>query len=279
MSRWFRRFQLIVQKKKKEPIASVSFFDDKRNFNLFQLSSIKPEKHESIFSDNKERILGDLSSYPPSNSLVPFLNLERNVWKEMPSEKFPRQSAAPARKPLTLPHLDIGSIQRRKQKAEAEVLLVASEEWLLITDRVIRDLVKTSWNGRRKGKKPNHPFSVEERLLLPTRIERIASRVERGNRLPERDRDLGADPFCSWRAFCFRITSLWSIRVYLQQLHDRQWKRVATRRGGEGLQAQTGARQLKPGLGCLLICERFCWFRINYRVKLLFAFNSYSCRC
>ena len=43
------------------------------------------EKYDSIFSDNKERILGDRSSsYPPSISLVPSPNLERNVAKEIP---------------------------------------------------------------------------------------------------------------------------------------------------------------------------------------------------
>lgn len=38
----------------------------------------------------------------------------------------------------------------------------------------------------------------------------------------------------------------------------------------------TRARQLKAGLGCLLISGWFCWFRINYRVKPMFAFNSCS---
>lgn len=50
-----------------------------------------------------------------------------------------------------------------------------------------------------------------------------------------------------------------------------------TIRGGDrGAWWVTRARQLKAGLGCLLISGWFCWFRINYRVKPMFAFNSCS---
>lgn len=107
---------------------------------------------------------------------------------------------------------------------------------------------------------------MEERLLLPTRIERVASR-ERGE---ERKR-----ASCPSETETHGLILLFLAGVLFQDYELMKYSRLSaattrpgvvetggneTRegRGREGLQAQTGARQLKPGLGCLLICEQFC---------------------